>query len=94
MWNLYARDGVAIRSTFRRLCESLEKEASDVPVGLVAYLDYIMEQPATYGNTLAPIFSKRREFEHEREVPLVLSIPRASSERLSAVQLRGLGDAR
>lgn len=72
MWRLYGAEGVAIRSTFARLCSSLESEQRDVFVGGMYYLDYETEQPPTYGNTLCAPFCKRIEFSHERELRAVV----------------------
>lgn len=70
MWRLYGSEGVAVRSTFSRLCSSVELEPRDVYVGAVKYFDYEVEQPPTYGNTLSAPFCKRIEYAHERELRL------------------------
>jgi hypothetical protein len=77
MWRLYAPEGVAIRSTFRRLRDSVAHETEPVFIGEVGYFDFRTEQPPTYGNTLAVTFSKRRQFEHERELRAVVVKPPA-----------------
>lgn len=77
MWRLYSPEGVAVRSTFRRLCTSLANEPEPVHVGEIRYVDFRMEQPPTYGNTLAVAYYKRKEFEHERELRAVVVKPPA-----------------
>jgi hypothetical protein len=66
MWSLYTRtsDSIAIRSTYRRLCEVLPGTAY---VGSVHYVDFenvVMDRRNLYG----PLLMKRRSYEHEREV--------------------------
>lgn len=72
MWRLYSHDGVAVRSTFHRLCASLVNEPESVYIGEIRYFDFRTEQPPTYGNTLAVAYYKRQEFEHERELRAVV----------------------
>lgn len=72
MWRLYSPEGVAIQSTFSRLCASLTNESEQVHVGEVRYFDFRTEQPPTYGNTLAVAYYKRKQFEHEREMRAVV----------------------
>lgn len=82
MWKLYARSdaAVAIRTTVHRLREAL---GAPPPVpegfaggeayhfGVVEYIDYQTGHiPA--GNFFAPLFRKRRSFEYEREVRVVM----------------------
>jgi hypothetical protein len=77
MWRLYAPEGVAVRSTLRRLCGSVAQEPEPVYVGEVVYFDFRTEQPPTYGVTLPVAFSKRRQYEHERELRAVIVKPPA-----------------
>lgn len=72
MWQLYAPAGVAVRSTFHRLCSSVEEESEQVHVGELRYFDFYSEQPPTYGNTLAVAYYKRKQFEHEHELRAVV----------------------
>lgn len=72
MWRLFGSEGVAIQSSYQRLCESFVNEPRSVYVGVMQYFDYRTMQPETYGNTLAIAFNKRIEFEHEREVRAVI----------------------
>lgn len=74
MWAQYLRtqEGIAIRSSYRRLTESFRSYADfDVLVGLVKYLDYEVDA-IPIGNALFPLMYKRRSFEHERELRAVI----------------------
>ncbi|MDP9365999.1 MAG: hypothetical protein M3Q10_17565 [Chloroflexota bacterium] len=76
MWRLYAGEGVAVRSTYDRLCASNAHDPTPVHVGEVNYIDFRTEQPPTYGSTLAGAFLKRREYQDERELrAVVVKIP-------------------
>jgi hypothetical protein len=77
MWNLYIRsgDGIAVKSTFGRLCDAMASEERPVYVGAVEYLDY---ETATFPNEqifehniLWQFVRKRLSFAHEREVRAV-----------------------
>jgi hypothetical protein len=76
MWRLYlaGSDGVALRSTFRRLKASLDERAipdnarmqsQSLQIGLVEYVDYDLAITPPYHRRC---FYKRKSFEHEREV--------------------------
>jgi hypothetical protein len=69
MWRLYLKsnEGVAIRSTFGRLCDSLRNFPVPVYIGAVTYLDYKREG-FPEGITFRPLFHKRKSYEHEREL--------------------------
>jgi hypothetical protein len=69
MWKLYLKsnEGVAVRSTFARLKESLAGAAKSVSCNSVDYLDYNTDSIPS-GNALYPFMCKRRSFAHEREV--------------------------
>lgn len=69
MWKLYLKtdEGVAIRSTFKRLTQSFNTSEPDVFVGVVDYLDYVTDF-IPEDNALAPFLCKRKSFEHEREL--------------------------
>jgi hypothetical protein len=89
MWSLYLRsgEGIAIRSTFTNLCDSLQGEDSLVFAGQVRYTDYdsVKDVPSDSpehdstlipeDNALAPFVHKRRSYEHEREVRVVVWRP-------------------
>ena len=67
MWDIYStRDfGIAIQSTIKRLCDSLEK-IQKVSVSAVKYMDYNAEWIEEF--LYQPFLSKRRSFEHEKEL--------------------------
>jgi hypothetical protein len=72
MWQLYASEGIAIRSTFGRLTHALPIGAPGdgthpIHVGSVRYLNYETELMPV-GNTFWPFVHKRQSFSHEREV--------------------------
>jgi hypothetical protein len=72
MWKLYLKsdEGVAVRSTYRRLTDSFADYKLSVYVGEVNYIDY--EQDFIPDNvTFSPFLHKRRSFEHERELRAV-----------------------
>ena len=81
MWKLYVPgpEGVAIQTTVAKL-KQLD-EPSDFAIGEVRYLDYEKESQPNIGATcpsLAPyaiVFQKRRSYEHEREVRVVIFNP-------------------
>ena len=89
MWETYVGvEGVAVRTTFRRLQDSLRSTA-DLPVsfGRVEYVDYGWKEISRL--SLAPQFHKRMEFGGESEVRAVLPGPHfgESLERLGPGEL-------
>lgn len=73
MWKLYLKsnEGISIQSRYNKLCESI---IYDEPfyVGMVRYIDYEKDSiPAN--NVLAPFLYKRKSFEHEREVRVLIA---------------------
>ena len=88
MWQLYAArgSGIAIQTTVGQLVDALQVEDNKYAArswfGEVTYRDYdrvrIDETPP------APLFSKRRELEHEREFRLVLEV---SEEAVSELEI-------
>src|SRR5262249_36502984 len=76
MWKLYAsnEEGVAIKSTVRRLKDSLSSYAPDVFLGAVSYIDYgkdLIYRGNPFGNLFCAFLHKRRSFEHEQELRAV-----------------------
>lgn len=73
MWSLYCPGGpgVAVRTTFARLCEALQECPWKVVISKVTYVDY---QQATIPDRhlLAPFLHKRQSFEHEHEVRAII----------------------
>lgn len=69
MWRLYGKEGIAIRSNYHRLIESVAEETRDIHVGQVFYRDHRnSEQPENFGITLAPVLRKGMSYEYEREL--------------------------
>ncbi|MFA5922238.1 MAG: hypothetical protein WC856_13260 [Methylococcaceae bacterium] len=68
MWKLYLKsdEGIAIQSTYLKLRESINDDEK-VYLGVVKYIDYESEC-IDAGNLLSPFVSKRKSFEHEREI--------------------------
>ena len=99
MWKLYAsnNEGIAIKTTVRRLRDSLNKWPRPVYIGAVSY----NEQAFSHGNALAPFVFKRRSFQHEQELRAVVwllsmfaDMPAVEGEHLQqrAQRLRPLFD--
>lgn len=70
MWDLYAKtnESVAIETTYSKLSGIID---SKTIIGMVNYLDYSSEMIPEH-NTYYPFMHKRKSFEHEKEVRLVL----------------------
>jgi hypothetical protein len=93
LWQWAARKGasVAIRTTVRKLIESLQWPES-IFIGEVSYINYNKHDPA--GDPLSICFCKRRSYEHEREVRLLIdrttSAARPKEGMSISVQLKDL----
>jgi hypothetical protein len=74
LWRIFCgpKQGVAVRSQYRRLLELVNPKVEDMIVGLV---DYGRSDPIP-PNTLVPFFRKRRAFDYEREARIVANIYR------------------
>ncbi len=72
MWKLYTQtnEAVAIKSTFRRLQESLPR-SDKLLIGKVKYIDYKKERLGEKFIT-DRFFYKRKSYEHEEEIRVVL----------------------
>lgn len=72
MWKLYSsyENGIAIRTTYGRLKQSLENFGRPIYGGKIRYID-IKKDRISFGNTLAPFAAKRISFTHENELRLV-----------------------
>lgn len=70
MWKLYAQtdEAVAIQSTYARLHNNLDKGTY---VGIVRYIDYEKDW-LPEGNGFWPYVHKRRSFEHEKELRVLI----------------------
>ena len=79
MWKLYAHEqrGVAIVSTFARLRAAVDTSGTGYPMlGPVEYFDFDNDDMSlSLALTARPGFSKRRAFEHEREIRGLLQVP-------------------
>lgn len=77
MWQLYAKDGVAIQTTVGRLRKSLE-DYHDFPqyIGRVKYEDFQNDgsshEPGQIVNLFRIAFTKRTEFSQEKEMRILL----------------------
>ncbi len=77
MWKLYLsnNEGIAIQSTYQRLVDALaDYEDFEVYLGKIKYIDYEKEM-IPMGNTLSPFVYKRKSFEHEDELRLLIWTP-------------------
>ena len=83
MWEAYAgSEGVAIRTTFQHLQESIRSVAEPpVTFGQVKYVDYRGKEVPRFG--WAPLFHKRMEYRGESEVRAVLPWPPFKGEDVS-----------
>jgi hypothetical protein len=77
MWQLYCSNtqGIAIRSTYLALCESLRNYPSTVLVGVMNYIDYdqdLIQDPRSNSpalmSMLYPLMHKRLSYRHEAEL--------------------------
>lgn len=73
LWKLYLKsnEGIAIQSTFKKLKDSLKDKEHSIHIGKVKYLDYKRDWMPE-GNSFYPYLSKRKSFEHERELRAVI----------------------
>jgi hypothetical protein len=76
MWEIYAgkNKGIAIESTFNRLCQSFDNKYPElVDVGMVEY-NYD-DSETTAGSPIYHVLKKRKCFEYEQEVRAILVAP-------------------
>lgn len=75
MWKLYGRNeaSIAIQSTYARLKKDLLQGefSKNIHFGFVNYIDY-KKDCIPDDNLLWPLFHKRRSFEHERELRVLI----------------------
>lgn len=71
MWAQYSNKGIAIRSTYQQLRESVEGDPRPIHVGRVEYANNLV-QPTGLGNTLVHVFRKRTYFDYEKELRAVV----------------------
>jgi len=83
MWKLYLKsnEGVAIKTTVRKLLDSFSKTSETVFCSKVRYLDYEnstwfneVEYPFKAYNLFIPLIHKRIEFKQEEEIRLISEI--------------------
>jgi hypothetical protein len=68
MWDLYSNRGIAIQSTFERLCGAFGEDSdTKIQIGQVAYHDYENDWVASL-DLFGGAFNKRLSYEHEREI--------------------------
>jgi hypothetical protein len=75
LWSIYtkAKQGVAIRTTFSRLCNCFnDYQDEKIRIGLIDYIDYKTQTIPVLKNAYFPLIYKRKSFEHERELRAIL----------------------
>lgn len=84
-WHVYAKDGVAIRSTPKRIRMALGEDV--VESGLIGTIQYNDgDKPFDESAFLRPYLIKRRCYDHEKEVRVVL--PRRPTDDAVGLKLR------
>ncbi|MFD0768879.1 hypothetical protein ACFQZ1_08125 [Bacillus sp. CGMCC 1.60114] len=75
MWDLYLKtnEGIAIQTTFKRLCESFQETEENIYIGKVRYIDFDREWMSE-GNAFYPFVHKRISFKHENEIRAIHSV--------------------
>jgi len=95
MWKLYTSgiDGVAIQTTVGRLKASLELEPRDLFIAKVQYIDLEAEQVSEpiEADALTPILTKRRSYQHEQEVRVILDRRPAGDPNVGLGMILGIG---
>jgi hypothetical protein len=79
LWHMYSSmtQGVSLRSTFRRLTESVRAYDSPIYAGLVRYINYDADA-IPEGNLFSAFVHKRRAYQFENEVRAVIhNFPRS-----------------
>jgi len=76
MWELYLKsdEGIAIRSRFNRLYNSLDESDRTIWIGKVKYIDYENDE-IPVDNSLKVYFYKRKSFEYENELRAIAQPP-------------------
>lgn len=87
MWSLYAREeGVAICSTTERLKQCFENEKCDIEISWVNYIDYSKDF-LPEGNLFYLALTKRKSFEHEKEVRCIFYDSDRSLKNINGVNI-------
>ncbi|AKH98664.1 hypothetical protein [Halanaeroarchaeum sulfurireducens] len=71
MWELYSDQGIAIKSTARKLRESIENSHTDVQISRVNYIDY-EEKKIDEEDTYSPFVHKRLSYSNEKELRAII----------------------
>jgi hypothetical protein len=87
MWRLYSNHngGIAIRSTFSKLRDSLVDSSHRIHIGMVKYTDYRRDR-IPESSSFHPFLHKRMSFRHERELRAIAQSFRY--KRSGAIDLR------
>lgn len=72
MWKLYADRGIVLESTVKSLVASIDSRNQNMVLGRVRYIDYDKDIIPVVGY-FGAFLTKRRSFEYEREVRVLLS---------------------
>ncbi len=81
MWQLYCSNnyGIAIQSTYSKLCKSFDGYARPIFIGVVKYIDYDRE-PIPSGNSFYPLLHKRKSYKHENELRAIITFEEKEKE--------------
>jgi hypothetical protein len=91
MWNVYAPkgNGIAIRTSYSRLVQSLAAWPTPIFIGCVNYLDYGTAR-IEGTSLLAPFIHKRREYDAERELRVIVSeLPTTQQNGVAVIDYAG-----
>lgn len=73
MWDLYSNDGITIKTNIRNLKESLRSyNENKLYLYEVKYIDFEKEPILREANSILPFFHKRKSYEHERELRILI----------------------
>lgn len=80
LWSIYtkAQQGVAIQSTFSKLCDCFNGYSdNNIYIGKINYMDYEKETiTKIHENAFLPLLHKRKSFECEKELRAAISFPK------------------
>ena len=81
MWKAYAERGLAIRTTYERICISFDDFAGEVNGSVVEYVDFECEE-FSIGNVYTAVVAKDKPYLDEREFRLLLWRPEFENPHL------------
>ena len=83
MWSLYSNigAGIAIRSTYNRLKESLDHTECVVHIGKITYIDYLSDK-TYWGSVFIPALCKGKSFKHEQELRALIWYLESNNKKL------------